>query len=673
MILTRSTHSSSGQRLRLLIATFFILCLGSASAISAQDVPSLLDLGLGLDICVATVEQLHGQGRFGMGGLSRFSYSGLEGDDNNLKNAGLDPAVMNEVLGNRVTPNWLMGMLPLVASGENFDANKVAVLVVDDFPDRQLTFNAMNELPVEWRQQLTSNNIQPTFPLEVPVVTHGMQVFMAMNDMLEAVKTVHPSLKVSLHRVDISAGGSYRLSMVTSAIDAKVNQLKAQGFTRFVINMSFGVLPCTDTASGFDFADFLAERLGKLLNLTPASLNQNFVFDFDGRTFADVVGGISLQNGPVVYQDYGLTQYMTEELTLIDSVGDLLSSLLGSSVLGLDTSNLSMLGLQLLFTNYNLQSKLDTAYYIPVAASGNYADLMTTDKSLSPASLPHVISVGATLGENGERWDYSQAAQLLAPGSWYDYSGQDSFVAGTSFAAPFVSMIGALYLTYPDACNFDGVHPPLLNVDYDNVEIKPYNTGFDCNPMLGPNDPVQLLSNRSFETSDIKPTSADRWKAVKLVGDKRVVNQMGRSPVTQYGGAAFQFNGTANTTSAIWQNADLDPGFAAGDTVTLEAQIEAKNLSPNAGKIRLSIRYSDGTPAKTKDLKIAKGTYSYSLKTMSVILASPNVKEIRVQIMMVNGKGSFRVDGMSLEKIPASVGLVSVPAASGGDLRGLTR
>jgi selenoprotein W-related protein len=218
---------------------------------------------------------------------------------------------------------------------------------------------------------------------------------------------------------------------------------------------------------------------------------------------------------------------MTEELTLIGSVGDLLSSLLGSSVLGLDTGNLSMLGLQLLFTNYNLQSQLDTAYYIPVAASGNYADLMATDKSLSPASLPHVISVGATLGEGGNKWQYSQAAQLLAPGSWYDYSGKNSFVAGTSFAAPMVSMIGALYLTYPAACDFDGVHPPLLDLDYDNVKIKPYYTGFDCEPMLGPDDPVELLTNRSFETSDIKPTSADRWKETKLKGDKRVINQLG--------------------------------------------------------------------------------------------------------------------------------------------------
>lgn len=674
MILRRSTHSSSGHRLKRLIVICFMLCLGSAAAISAQDAPSLLDVG----VCATTVEQLHGQGRFEMGGLSRFSYSGLEGSSNNLNNAGLDPAVVSEVLGNRVTPNWLVSLLPLVASGEDFNAHKVAVLVVDDFPDHQLTFNTMNQLPSKWRKQFDDKGIVPNFPLEVPVVTHGMQVFLAMNDMLDSVKTVHPGLKVSLHRVDISAGGNYQLALLTTAIETKITALKLQGYNRFIINMSFGLIPCSDSASGFDFSLFSAERLARLLDLTPSSLNQNFTFDLDGRTFEALPAEeVITQNGPVVYQDYGLLQYLAEEVVdhqpLLGTAGQLLKGLLGSPLLLLDSDEPSMISLRLLLTTHELQSMLGLGYYIPVAASGNFADLMTPDTPLAPASLPEVVAVGATLGEGGNKWQYSQAAHLVAPGAWYDYSTNSSYVAGTSFAAPFVSMIGALYLTYPDACDFDGSGPPLLNLDYDNVEIKPYHTGFDCQPMLGPDDPVQLLSNRSFETPDIKPTSADRWKAVKLMGDKRVVNQMGRAPVAQYGGAAFQFNGTANTTSAIWQNADLDPGFAAGDTVKVEAQIEAKNLTPNAGKIRLSIKYSDGTPAKTKDLKIVKGTYAYTPKTMSIILASPNVKEIRVQIMMVNGKGSFRVDGMSLEKIPASVGLVSVPAASGGDLRGLTR
>lgn len=673
MVLRRSVDFIPHRYLRLLIVIVTVLCLGGISVVSAQDAPAV-DIGL----CATTVEQLHGQGRFEMGGLSRFSFSGLEGSNNDLNSSSLDPAVVAEVLGNRVTPNWLVSLMPLLASGEDFNDHKVAVLVVDDFPDHSLTFNAMNQLPGKWRKQFEDKGIAPTFPLEVPVVTHGMQVFLAMNDMLDTLKAVHPGLKVALHRVDISAGGSYRLALLTTAIETRITALKLQGYNRFIINMSFGLIPCSDSASGFDFSLFSTERLARLLDLAPATLNQNFTFDLDGRTFEALSADeVIAENRPVVYQDYGLLQYLAEEIVseqpLLGSAGQLLKGLLGSPLLLLDSDEPSMISLRLLLTTHQLQSSLGLGYYIPVAASGNYADLVTPDAPLAPASLPEVVAVGATLGESGNKWQYSQAAHLLAPGAWYDYSTKSSYVAGTSFAAPMVSMIAALYLTYPDACNFDGAHPPLLNLDHANVEIKPYYTGFDCDPMLGPDDPVQLLTNRSFETQDIKNTSADRWRDVKLAGDKRVVNQMGKSPVAQFGGAAFQFNGTASTTSSIWQKADLDPGFAAGDQLRLTVQVEAKNLAPKTGAIHLSIKYTDGTPAKTKVLKLPKGTYAYTQKLMSMIVASPNVKEIRVQIMVVKGKGLFRVDGISLEKVPASA-LILVPAApDSSDLRGITR
>lgn len=657
----------------LAVIGLFAFSLSGASGIHAQDAPAV-DVGL----CTTTVEQLHGQGRFEMGGLSRFSFGGFEGGKNDLNQSGLDPAVIAQILGNRVTPNWLVGLLPLLASGPNFNSEPVAILVVDDFPDNKLTFNTMGQLPSKWRTQFQENNIVPTFPLEVPVVTHGMQVFLVMRDLLEALKAINPSVNVSLHRVDISVGGNYRLNLVAPAIAAKITELQGLGIDRFVINMSFGLIPCNDASSGFSFNDFAGMRAARLNDLTPSKLNQNFSFDLDGRTFEDLpddlngVNEVQVQNRPVVYQDYGLIQYLAEEV--VDGTsqrgpgGQLLKELLSSPETFKDSDEPEMAALRTLLQGYLTQSASGDMLVIPVAASGNYADFVTPDAPLSPAGLPEVIAVGATLGEGGGKWEYSQAAHLLAPGAWYDYSTKTSFVAGTSFAAPMVSMIGALYLTYPDACTFDGTHPPILNLSYDNDKIKPYYTGFDCNPMLEPEDPVQLLLNRSFETRDIKNTSADRWKESKLVGDQRILNKVAKPPVAYFGNAAFQFNGTANTTSMIWQNADITPGFALGDKLGLGAQIEATNLTPGAGKIRVIVKYSDGTPAKTKELKIVKGTYSYTPKTMLIGLASANVKEIRVQIMMVNGQGRFRIDGISLEKIPAVVPL-TLPD-TGSDLRG---
>jgi hypothetical protein len=80
MVLRHSVDFILHRNFRLFIVIIIALCLGSASVIGAQDAPSLLDVG----VCATTIEQLHGQGRFEMGGLSRFSYSGLEGSSNNL-------------------------------------------------------------------------------------------------------------------------------------------------------------------------------------------------------------------------------------------------------------------------------------------------------------------------------------------------------------------------------------------------------------------------------------------------------------------------------------------------------------------------------------------------------------------------------------------------------------
>jgi hypothetical protein len=135
--------------------------------------------------------------------------------------------------------------------------------------------------------------------------------------------------------------------------------------------------------------------------------------------------------------------------------------------------------------------------------------------------------------------------------------------------------------------------------------------------------------------------------------------------VAHTGKAAFQFNGTVNTTSTIAQAADIAPGFGAGDQLQLGFMVNADKLSAGAGKVRVVIKYSDGTPAKQVEVGIGKGTYAYKPRTRLIPLASPAVSSLRVQVRIINGSGRFRVDDMSLMKLPAA----SLPP-SGTELRG---
>src|SRR5690606_8289127 len=103
---------------------------------------------------------------------------------------------------------------------------------------------------------------------------------------------------------------------------------------------------------------------------------------------------------------------------------------------------------------------------IPVGASGNFRHLLGAD-ALVPAAYPQAIAVGATVGNFGPRWALSHDGNVLAPGAGVvleqDAAGSVTKMgSGTSYAAPYVSMLSALWLTYPSACSFANNLPPLV-------------------------------------------------------------------------------------------------------------------------------------------------------------------------------------------------------------------
>lgn len=126
---------------------------------------------------------------------------------------------------------------------------------------------------------------------------------------------------------------------------------------------------------------------------------------------------------------------------------------------------------------------------IPVASSGNYRYLFPrTDPTntheplppappLSPASLPETIAVSALLGNvtqpvtnpvseanRDALWRFSHDGNVAVPGGAIELS-PGNFVVGTSYAAPYTSMLAALWLTYADACTYTAVNRPPLNLE----------------------------------------------------------------------------------------------------------------------------------------------------------------------------------------------------------------
>lgn len=555
------------KRLRFTRSKFVLLLILVCLVVPISSLlPSVTATGTANGACAITPDQVDGQGLnvtgFGLSvtqlglnvtqlglnvtgfGLSVTQF-GL-----NVTQFGTPEQITADIINNPLTPAWLTSQLPTIAGGLGYNGTPTAVLIVDDFS-------------------------APT--------AHGFDVRRVFDELYAAVDSSDDGLannspNISLQNIDISVEAiGFESTAIANAIRSAVDTLKLQGFKHFVINMSFGLLPCTSTidvtltdsgtgqqfhvTNDFSYHDFEAARdqalhaktkqvfpvlecVAKNTNGTYTAYfgyeNKNsvsvtipvgndnrflphepqdrgqpsvfapgrrqFVFkvDFDGKNIVWQLKGPDGKgrtatassnptmdckrrgitpppNGTITLAPigYGVTQFATQALGVPQNFADEYLHYLGTQV-----QDDPITGLQALLRRYLEDSFADgqssapgsNFAVIPVAASGNFRHLFG-GLPLQPAFFPETIASGATLGDFGARWTLSHDGNLLAPGAGYvferDANGKILRIgAGTSYAAPFVSMLSALWLTYDDACTFGNGLPPLVN----GSRIKSANT-----------------------------------------------------------------------------------------------------------------------------------------------------------------------------------------------------
>lgn len=96
-----------------------------------------------------------------------------------------------------------------------------------------------------------------------------------------------------------------------------------------------------------------------------------------------------------------------------------------------------------------------------VASAGNIGDEFPF--ALYPGAWPEVVNVSATYAIHADEWwERSNPGEVSAPGAYFDDG--NAVYAGTSFAAPAVSLYYALRMTaldtLPEACPFRANEPP---------------------------------------------------------------------------------------------------------------------------------------------------------------------------------------------------------------------
>jgi uncharacterized repeat protein (TIGR01451 family) len=465
----------------------------------------------------------------------------------NVTQFGTPEQIIADITKNIVTPAWITNLLPGIQGGANYNSVRTAILVVDDFSSPS---------------------------------AHGYDVRKVVDDLKQAVDLAddgqaNNSPKLDIFNVDISTEAiGFQSTAIANAIRQQVDRLKGS-YQHFVINMSFGLLPCEDSYNGtltdsqtgqklnvnttFSYKNFLAtsrqltspgaknkqvepvlecirnngggsysayfgyENKNSVAITIPVGSDNRFNPDPGNRGQPSVFGpgrqkfvfkvNMTLKNaggdennlvwilkGPdgkgrsatanpknpnqdcarlgltpppdgkltIVPMGYGITQYITSVQGIPPQFADEYMQHLANAAQDDPINGLQALLKKYLQDSFAAQQDGNPSTIfavIPVAASGNFRNQFG-GTPLKPALFAEAIATGATLGDYGARWTLSHDGNILAPGAGYpfekDAQGKITRIgAGTSFAAPYLSALAGLWLTYPSACTFGNGTPPL--------------------------------------------------------------------------------------------------------------------------------------------------------------------------------------------------------------------
>ena len=368
--------------------------------------------------CALTPDQILGQA------YSRTAGAAGETSDGALTAEGED-IVAGQLAAD---PAWMAENLSYAAAG----TEKVAILVMDDF-------------------SADGSNGDP--------VSHGWLVWQVFQQLYAALTPEAANLIV-LQQVNIANQQGYRSDLILPALQSAVQNLSAQGVKRFVLNMSFVFLPCTDKDLNFNVSDFLTARQNN-----------------PGRSLVEQLGGDPqyvrsiLKDSRVGYIDDTSLALLTVPRgnAGLAALNPVVPPTPTGAAADFRTKDLRVLKL---LNNAKLQSdplrdflrQQRDLMIVPVASAGNFKQR----KPFYPARWPEVLSVSANEGNDLRFWLHSNDGDISVPGAWFLFD-DGLYRSGTSFAAPVVSMMVAVDLTQTTPrCGIQGNAPRLSHGSYDN-------------------------------------------------------------------------------------------------------------------------------------------------------------------------------------------------------------
>lgn len=490
-----------------------------------------------------------GQGYFAFAGQGYFAFAGQSGSvtDADVLTESPDTIILDEINNNTLDttaqpldPQWILDQLETTGAG----AERVGLLIVDDFDGIQINDGGTAKY---------GGAIVPTWGYTAPVTPlidlataitglpnpsdyaekgdtgHGWWVYQIVIDLLREINNGRgsfpypptngmPDIRPVL--LDVSDPDiNFDVDLIAAKIDEAVKQNYDIGgnstqIDRWVVNMSFALIPCEDEEIKTDIANWTgnpADYVQRSFDIKHWKLiwerewdsvprlsdpKQGDLVQQSSERVADLPAGFPYSVGSPAYNigDYFEEFAFTLELSPSDpkkrvntTTVDLLRQLTTDPKYNPLYANLQR-------TIQDLGNS-SSQYITFIASAGNYRALISPNsfdapvQPFAPARFDEVIASSAYLGDDpltmqtinnkyeptfdqiGGRWAFSQDGQILMPGAWYWFNEDNGgwndgfFRAGTSWSAPYNSLTMALQMTHTDVtyCGIDYGDPlPLM-------------------------------------------------------------------------------------------------------------------------------------------------------------------------------------------------------------------
>ena len=393
-------------------------------------------------------------GRDGLRGLDPNTERLIDVDAGNCPIDGFEipgqgtPRAMGSIGGLAVAP-YPTGSTPGDASAVSeeiinlavpaFD-QRTAILVIDDFngdvyfPDQRIddapvTLGSLRErLPEELSARVSQQEQELNILEDIGQLSHGSLFFNHTLSLLRVLSSdiqvdflddmlfaEFPELGITVITVDTEKFNTKAIAKRTS--DAVQSVFDKFGISRFAINLSFGLVPCSV------LEDFRAAKEG---------------LESPALTFERYVGEVLSENG--------LAEELREQLASL-----LTTPIENDPLLALAEEDVSLSSEE--GENSDVESsggRVNPVMITYLAAAGNYG----YDWSLAPGYWPEFVSVSAEnlSGPIGVKDpEYSNTGEVLLPGGFFELTFYDPAnrvwvtypdisVSGTSFAAPVLSV-----------------------------------------------------------------------------------------------------------------------------------------------------------------------------------------------------------------------------------------